>query len=94
MTSGIICFHATTRDRVNSILEKGLLPNSDPSYFMSPTPYVMLSEKPWWTLHGNDTVIFAVTDPAIKREYFDDPEGLRWPKPIEPCYLRILEDQR
>lgn len=86
-----LCFHATTLDRVESIQEKGLLINSDPSYFTSPTPYVMLSEKPWWSLHGDDTAVFAIIDPAIKREYFDDPEGLRWPKSIKCHYLHLLE---
>jgi len=86
----VICYHTTTKDRVKSIMKNGLLPNSPPTWFSSPTPYVMLSDTPWWDLNGKESVVIEVSDPIIKPEYFDDPEGLRWPYPIEPKYLRIL----
>jgi len=35
-------------------------------------------------------VYLEVNDPAIKKEYFDDPEGLRWDKPIKPRYIKIM----
>ena len=77
------CYHITTRDRLPSILENGLVPNSKPNWFTSKTPYIMLSLHPYWWLY-NDAVLIEVKDPAIKREYFDDPEGLRWGEVIKP----------
>lgn len=86
------CYHATTPDRLASILEKGLLPNSQPTWFDEPTPYVMLSKEAWIDLNGPDieTVILEVTDPRIKEEYFDDPEGLRWPYRIAAEHLGVV----
>lgn len=85
------CYHATTPDRLPSILCKGLLPNSPPAWFDEPAPYVMLSKEPWRELHGEDreTVVLEVTDPCIQEEYFDDPEGLRWPYRIAPEHLTL-----
>ena len=84
------CYHATTPERLCSILANGLLPNSSPTWFMSPTPYIMLSLKPWLDLNVSTTVILEVEDPEIRPEYFDDPEGLRWPNPIKPEHLTIF----
>lgn len=86
------CYHATTSDRLASILEKGLLPNSEPTWFDEPAPYIMLAKEAWTDLNGPDieTVMLEVTDPRIKEEYFDDPEGLRWPYRIAPEYLGVV----
>jgi len=85
------CYHVTTQDRLWSILCNGLLPNSKPNCFTSPTPYIMLSLRPWFNLVDIDNSVFLeISDPAIKQEYFDDPEGLRWDKPIKPRYIRIM----
>ena len=91
------CYHTTTPDRVASILASGLQPNSPPTWFSIPTPYVMLSPFPWVDLNGPSSVVLEVTDPAIKPEYFEDPDvkgrdGLRWPYPIAPTYVRIWEE--
>jgi len=83
------CYHSTTKDRVESIMQDGLLPNSEPTWFISKTPYVMLSLKPWVDLNGIDTVVLEVEHPEIKVEMFNDPEGLRWDKPIPPEYIAI-----
>ena len=85
------CYHTTTKDRLWSILCNGLLPNSKPNWFSSPTPYIMLSVRPCFHLiDPDDAVYLEVGDPAIKPEYFDDPEGLRWDKPIKPRYIKIM----
>ncbi len=83
----MICYHTTTSDRVASILCAGLLPNSTPTWFTSPTPYVMLSKEPLHDLNGSKSVVFRITDPAIMLEFFSDKEGLRWPYRIDPIYL-------
>lgn len=83
------CYHITTKDRLKSILKNGLIPNSKPSWFTRRTPYVMVSLYPYWGLYDNP-VLIEISDPAIKREYFDDPEGLRWPYSIEPKYFRAV----
>ena len=80
------CYHVTTKDRLKSILDNGLIPNSMPNWFTQRAPYVMLSLYPFWSLY-EDSVLIEIKDPAIKREYFDDPEGLRWPYTIEPKYF-------
>lgn len=84
----MICYHTTTHGRVKSIIRNGLLPNSKPTWFNSPTPYVMLSPKPWIGLNGGESVVIKVTDPAIKPEYFT-PEGCRWPHKIKREYLSV-----
>ncbi|KKL08654.1 hypothetical protein LCGC14_2573710 [marine sediment metagenome] len=88
----MICYHSTTRDRVDSIMENGLLPNSKPNYFSATTPYAMLGLKPWPDLNGEETVVLKVNDPAIKGEHFTDPEGLRWPNRIKPKHLQVIQD--
>lgn len=87
------CYHSTTKDRVSSIMENGLQPNSKPTWFVTVTPYVMLSLGPLPSLNGDDTVVLEVTDPRIKAEYFDDPEGLRWPYVIKPEFIREFSDE-
>lgn len=86
----MICFHTTTRDRVESIMQNGLLPNSKPTWFHSPAPYVMLSPKPWIDLNGNESVVIKVTDPTIKSEYFNG-EGCRWPHRIKSEHLLAVD---
>ena len=87
----IVCFHTSTEDRMESIEKNGLVPSSDPNWFGKPVDYVMLSPTPWMNLHKNKAnVIYLVQDPAIKREYFEDPEGLRWPHVIKPEYLTLI----
>jgi len=86
------CYHVTTRDRLSSILSNGLVPNSEPSWFTSKTPYVMLSLYPYWWLYKEDTILLEIKDPAIKRRYFDDPEGLRWDRVIEPKCINAVVD--
>jgi hypothetical protein len=49
----------------------------------------MLSLRPYFTIY-DDGIFLEVNDPAIKREYFSDPEGLRWDKIIKPKYIRIM----
>lgn len=83
------CYHITTKDRIKDILSYGLVPNSEPNWFSSRTPYIMLSLYPYWSLY-DEPVLIEVKDPAIKREYFDDPEGLRWPSTINPRYFRAI----
>ena len=86
------CYHVTTRDRIESILRDGLVPNSKPSWFTSKTPYIMLSLHPYWWLYAEDAVLIEIKDPAIKGEYFTDPEGLRWNKTIKPeCFHAVIE---
>ncbi len=97
-----VCYHLTTKDRLKSILENGLIPNSKPNWFTSETPYIMLSLYPYWWLYKNrvvwglpdinenDVILIEIKDPAIKREYFDDPEGLRWGETIEPEYFNAV----
>jgi len=84
------CYHSTTKDRVGSIMRNGLLPNSKPTWFTAKTPYIMLSPEPCFILNGNDTVVLAISDPDIKLEYFDNPEGLRWPYNIKPKFIKYL----
>lgn len=83
------CYHITTRDRLKSILRDGLIPNSRPNFFTSETPYIMLSLYPYWWLN-KDAVLIEIKDPDIKREYFDDPEGLRWDRMIKPEYFNAV----
>ena len=83
------CYHTTTKDRLKSILDNGLVPNSKPNWFTSETPYIMLSLSPYWWLH-KDAVLIEIKDPAIKREYFTDPEGLRWGEIIKPEYFNAV----
>ena len=100
------CYHITTKDRLESILENGLIPNSKPNWFTSETPYIMLSLYPYWWLYQNrqawglpevderEVVLIEIKSPDIKREYFDDPEGLRWGEIIKPeCFNAIIEYQ-
>ena len=89
MSKEFACYHITTRDRLPSILENGLVPNSKPNWFTSETPYMMLSLYPYWWLY-EDAVLIEIKDPNIKRKYFDDPEGLRWNKIIEPKYFNAV----
>ena len=35
-------------------------------------------------------VVLRVSDPAIKKDYFEDTEGLRWNKTIEPKHLKMF----
>ena len=84
------CYHSTKPNRVASILREGLLPNSPSEWFSEPVPYVMLSEQPWPDLNGEKTVVLEITDPRIQEEYFDEPEGLRWPYRIAPEHIRPL----
>ncbi len=84
------CYHVTIKDRLPSILANGLVPNSTPSWFNSNTPYVMLSLYPYWSLHDGELILLEIKDPAIKRKYFDDPEGLRWPHIIKPEYFNAI----
>lgn len=96
------CYHVTTKDRLPDILENGLKPNSVPSWFTSETPYVMLSLYPYWSLYRNrkawgleevsedKVVLIEIKCPEIKREYFDDAEGLRWGDIIAPKYFNAV----
>ncbi|KKN09870.1 hypothetical protein LCGC14_1042410 [marine sediment metagenome] len=90
-------YHTTTFDRVESILEKGLLPNSRPTWFDIPSPYVMLSILPWRDLNGQQSVVLEVdldvsvpVGKQIKNELRDSSEGLRWPYPILPSQIKEL----
>lgn len=82
------CYHSTIKDRVESIMKNGLLPNSKPIWFKSKTPYIMLSLEPCPMMNGNDTIVLVISDPMIKLDYFDNPEGLRWPYKIKPKFIR------
>lgn len=86
----MLCYHTTTRERLPSILVHGLQPGSPPTWFRSPAPYVMLSDRPWWDLNGRESVVLEVDEPAIRPEYFSDPEGLRWPHPVPPERLKVI----
>lgn len=87
------CYHITTKDRLSNILSNGLIPNSKPNWFTSETPYIMLSLHPYWWLY-KDAVLIEIEDPAIKRSYFDDPEGLRWVHRILPKHFRAIVEYR
>jgi hypothetical protein len=96
------CYHVTTKDRLPSMLKNGILPNSAPSWFTCKTPYIMLSLYPYWSLYKNreawglpdvnedNVILVEIKHPDIKREYFDDPEGLRWDKVISPNYFNAI----
>lgn len=84
------CYHVTLKDRLPSILQNGLQPNSKPSWFYNKTPYIMLSLYPYWSLYDKDCVLLEIKDPSIKRDYFDDPEGLRWDKVILPEHINAV----
>ena len=71
-------------------MRNGLLPNSAPTSFSEPAPYVMLTLLPWPHLNGYRTVILEIRDPAIKKECFTDAEGLRWPHKINREYLKRI----
>lgn len=89
----MVCYHSTAPDRVERILRDGLRPNSPPTWFSRPAPYVMLSRKPWLDLNGETTVVLEVSDPSILTRYFEkpfDPEGLRWPYEIKPEYIKVV----
>ena len=98
------CYHVTTKDRLPNILRRGLIPNAKPSWVSSRTPYIMLSLYPYLSLYQHreawglskvnpdNVVLIEVKSPDIKREYFDDPEGLRWPYSIPiKCFNAIIE---
>jgi len=94
----VICYHTTTRDRLASIMRDGLLPNSEPTWFCTPAPYVMLGPQPWPGLNGEQSVVLEIDDPAIPDDAFADPEtglchhdGLWWPHRIAPEHIRALD---
>ena len=89
MKQEFCCYHVTPKKRLPSILIDGLRPYSEPSWFSSPAPYVMLSLYPYWSLY-EDSVLLEIKDPAIKQEYFDDPEGLRWNRTISPDNINAI----
>ncbi len=85
------CYHVTTKDRLWAILCNGLRPNSKPNWFKSRTPYIMLSRRSFFGLYDLDKEVYLeISDPNIKPEYFDNPEGLRWPFLIKPRYIKIM----
>ena len=89
--SAFICYHTTTKDRVESILKNGLVPGSQPNWFEGdPVPYIMLSLTPIFDLHTAENYIFEVIDPKIKKQHFENDEGLRWPHVISPGHLRAF----
>ena len=85
------CYHSTHKHRVKLIMKNGLLPNSEPIWFKTKTPYIMLSLEPCPRMNGDDTVVLVISDPYIKSKYFDNPEGLRWVNRIEPKFIKIVE---
>ena len=88
-------FHINKRDVfIGERRNNGLLPNSKPMWFTVKTPYVMLSNVPLPKLNGDDTVVLEVSDPRIKSEYFDDPEGLRWSYKIKPEFIKVLKESK
>lgn len=84
------CYHVTTKDRLDNILKNGLVPNSKPNWFKSETPYIMLSLYPYWSLYNGELILIEIKDPAIKRKYFDDSEGLAWHHIVEPKYFNAI----
>ena len=88
--SAFQCYHATTAERLSSIMSEGLRPNSQPTWFDDAVPYVLLSLEPWLGLNGEGTRLLTVRDPRIKAEYFVDAEGLRWPYAIARECLELL----
>ncbi len=86
----MICYHTTTLERLPSIVENGLVPNSASTWFKVSVPYIMLCEEPWERLHSERlNVVLEVSDPTIKERFFIDTEGLRWNRVIKPEYLKI-----
>ena len=61
MKKEFCCYHITTRDRLESILQDGLVPNSKPNWFKAETPYIMLSLYPYWWLY-KDAVLIEIKD--------------------------------
>ena len=84
-----VCYHVTELKRLPDILRYGLKPNSDPYWFSEKTHYIMLSKYPYWWLVGEDALLLEIKDPKITLQYFDDPEGLRWPYNIKPKYINM-----
>ncbi len=87
----MICYHTTLKDRIESILKEGLLPNSKPAWFTTRTPYIMLCLRPWYKLNGYASVVLEVNDPKIKKEHFVKTDMLRWPSIIDPKFIKIKE---
>jgi len=88
----MICYHTTTLERLPSIIKHGLVPNSPPTWFKVSVPYVMLSKEPWLRLHSERmNIVLEVSDGTIKKDFFEDTEGLRWNRTIKPKYLRIFD---
>lgn len=92
MDTEFVCYHITTKDKLPAILQDGLKPNSQPSWFKSKAPYVMLSKYPYWWLYDKPAILIEIKDPKIKPEYFIDPEGLRWDKVVKPKYFNAIID--
>jgi len=90
------CFHITTEDRLESILESGLKPNSPRNRGTRRNHYILLSLYPNWTLYKNfkknqKQVLIEIRHPEITRDMFlDDPEGLAWDKVIVPKFFRAI----
>ncbi|HEX21420.1 MAG TPA: hypothetical protein ENH19_02055 [Actinobacteria bacterium] len=84
-------YHTTTKQKLNSIKQKGLLPNSSPTWFNSPTPYIMLSPRPWPDLNGEDSVILEVEINPSNLPKKMDKEGLRWPYPISSESIKVFK---
>ena len=88
------CYHTTTKDRVINICKIGLQPNSKPTWFSRPTPYIMLSKQPWKDLNGDNSIVLEIEDPTIEcKHFYGLDEGVRWPFIIEPKYIKIYSGE-
>ena len=95
---GFVCYHITTEDRLDRILEEGLQPNASRNRSAKPAPFIMLSLYPYWGLFKGfkknaQPILIEIQDPAIKRRMFDgDPEGLAYEHTIKPkCFKTIVK---
>jgi hypothetical protein len=94
----MICYHITTRDRLESILKDGLKINSPHNRSAKDAPYIMLSKNPTWKLFNNwkkdKNKILIELDIQLSPNEIElldtDPEGLAYEKNIEPNYFKHI----
>jgi hypothetical protein len=90
---GVICYHVTTEDRLQSILLYGLKPNSISNRSARKAPHIMLSLYPMWNLYKNwkknkANILLEIRHPKITLDMFvDDPEGLAFEDVILPKFI-------
>lgn len=99
----MLLYHVTTEDRLESILQNGLQPNSQSNRSARPAPFIMLSRTPVWGLFKNwkktkPNILIEINLPNTKhnldifKEFENDPEGIEYEYNIPPsCFLRVVK---